>query len=73
MVSQNRVGHHAMNLLSDLAIYREKEETVSFAGPIRDWKLKNNRMIGHSFLCAIAWEASFVKMCGSPSSAICKT
>ncbi len=29
MVSKNRIGNHAMNLLTSVATYREEDDTVS--------------------------------------------
>ena len=58
MVSKNRIGDHAMNLLTSVNTYREEDDTVGLAAPGQIRATANTfRSIALLSSCVIAWVA----------------
>jgi hypothetical protein len=55
MVSKNRIGNHAMNLLAAVATYREDDDTVSLFETMQlESETDHDRMAVPLSLCVIA-------------------
>lgn len=63
MVSTNRIGNHAENLLTTVATHREEDNTVWSLAYLAEVRIIHlSRAVVRSFLSLIAWEAWSVKM-----------
>ena len=63
VVSTNRIGNHATNLLTSIATYRENDDTVSINSPdCFGNETKCSRTAAPSYSSATVWEASYVRM-----------
>jgi hypothetical protein len=64
MVSKNRVGNHAMNLLAGIASYREEDDTVCLYDSFyrEGSQTHSRRTTAPSYSSATAWEALCARM-----------
>ena len=63
VVSNSRIGNHAMNLLTSVATYREDDNTVGLSRPYYvDDRTDYSRTIARSYSSAIVLEVLSVRM-----------